>query len=74
MKMTNSQYDILKFIALIFVPAFSTFVGTVGISLGYGVQTGVAVTIINAFGLFLGKLIQVSTDKYNNDKETDDGR
>lgn len=69
MKLSNNFYDALKFISTIFLPALGTLVGTIGIALGYQVQTGVMVTIITALGTFVGSLIGLSSVSYNQEQE-----
>ena len=65
MHLTNKTYDILKFSAQVFIPALATFVGTVGVSLGYPETTGVIVTILTALGTFVGALVGLSSLDYN---------
>ena len=36
MKLDNKTYDLLKWLVLIFMPAFITFVGVIGPSWGWG--------------------------------------
>lgn len=72
MKLTNKWYDALKFVSTIFLPAFATLVGTIGIALGFQTQTGIIVTIITAFGTFIGSLIGLSSVGYNKE-ETNGG-
>lgn len=67
MQLTNKYYDILKFMAIIFIPALATFVGTVGVALGYPEVTGVIVTILTALGTFIGSLVGLSSVNYNGD-------
>lgn len=43
MKLTNKNYDTLKFIAIVILPAFTTFIGTVGSQLGYDMTTPVVI-------------------------------
>lgn len=69
MKLTNQWYDSLKFLATIFIPAFGTLVGTIGIALGFQEATGVFVTIITAIGTFIGSLIGLSSVDYNREQE-----
>lgn len=52
-------YDILKWLALIALPAVAWLVGTVGLQWGLP-HCGELVTTINAIGLFVGALIGVS--------------
>lgn len=69
MKLNNQLYDALKFMATIFIPAFGTLVGTIGIALGYQEVAGVFVTIITAIGTFIGSLIGLSSVNYNKGTE-----
>lgn len=62
--MSNKIYDILKYIALIFLPALTTFVGVILTSLNVGC-TDVVLTIMTAFDVFLGAVLQVSNYNYN---------
>jgi NADH:ubiquinone oxidoreductase subunit 4 (subunit M) len=52
-------YQVMKWVALIVLPAVATFVGTIGTATGWD-ATGVAVTIIVATGTLLGAVIGVS--------------
>lgn len=68
--MSNKAYDILKWIALVFIPALITFYGVIGnvLSIPY---TDVVLTIMGAFDVFLGSLLGISTVQYN---KKDDGK
>lgn len=66
---TNKTYDILKYVAIIFMPALATFIGTVGIALGYPQVTGVIVTVITALGGFIGSLVGLSSKSYNQENK-----
>lgn len=68
MMFNNKTYDILKFVATVFVPALATFVGTVGIAVGYPETTGVIVTVLTALGTFIGALVGISSTAYQGDK------
>lgn len=70
MKMKNSTYDILKWVAQILLPALATlYAALVGVwGLPYGTQI---VGTISAVDIFLGALLGVSTANYN--KENADG-
>lgn len=61
----NKTYDILKFVAITFIPALATFVGTVGIAVGYPEATGVIVTVLTAMGTFIGALVGLSSANYS---------
>lgn len=60
----NKTYDILKWVAILLLPALSVLVGTVGEAVNFE-YTGIAAIIINAVAVFLGTIIGVSTNKYN---------
>ena len=64
MKLPNNVYDILKWVALLFLPALAAFVGTVGQAVNFE-HTGMIVIVINALAVFIGAIIGVSTKKYN---------
>ena len=63
MKMSNEMYDILKWIALILLPALGTlYFAIAGIwGLPYGEQVVGTITAVDAF---LGAVLQISTDAY----------
>lgn len=65
--MSNKVYDILKYIAQIFLPALTVFVGVVLESFNLECS-GVVITIMTAFDAFLGAILKVSTDNYNKNK------
>lgn len=64
MKLNNDTYNILKWVALIALPALATLVITVAKIWGlpYGVEIGATITAIDAF---LGALLGISTANYN---------
>lgn len=64
MKLTNKQYDVLKWIALIVLPALGTLYFTLASIWGlpYGDQV---VGTITAVDTFLGALLGISTSKHN---------
>jgi len=66
--MKNKTYDILKFIALIFLPALGTLYFALSQIWGlpYGEQI---VGTITAIDTFLGALLGISTMQYNKGKE-----
>ena len=68
MKMSNKVYDVLKYIALIVLPAIATFYA--GLSkiwtLPYPVEIPGTIMLIDTL---LGSLLKVSTDNYNKDNE-----
>lgn len=64
MAMSNKVYDVLKWIAMYFLPALGTlYFALAGIwSLPYGEEV---VGTITAIDTFLGVLLGISTSKYN---------
>ena len=72
MRLNNKVYDILKWIALVFIPALITFYGVVGHVLNIP-YTDVVLTIMGAFDVFMGSLLGISSAQYNkNIKESGD--
>lgn len=71
MKMSNKAYDVLKYIALIVLPALAALYATVSKlwSLPYPVEV---VGTITALGTFLGALLQISSAKYAAEQEKDE--
>ena len=70
MKMKNSTYDILKYIALIVLPALAVFYSTLSTIWGLPFHDAIPDTIM-AVDLLLGALLKVSTDTYTKDIEKD---
>lgn len=70
MKLKDSIYDVLKWVALICIPAVVTFLSVVLGVLEIDPKTiNVIVTIISAIGTLIGTLIGVSTAAYNKEKK-----
>lgn len=63
MIMQNRTFEILKWIALVVVPASATFVGVVGKAVNWQ-YTDIMVIIITALGTFLGTVLGVSNRTY----------
>lgn len=61
--MSNKTYDRLKWIALIFVPAFATFVNVIGGIWGISYSDELTATI-TAVGAFMGACLHVSSKTY----------
>lgn len=70
MKMKNNTYDILKYIALIVLPALAVFYSTLSTIWGLPFHDAIPDTIM-AIDLLLGALLKVSTDAYTKDIEKD---
>lgn len=62
--MKNKTYDILKYIALIVLPALATLYLTIATIWGLPYGEAIAATI-TAVDTFLGAVLKISTDKYN---------
>lgn len=66
--MSNKVYDVLKYIAQIFLPALTVFVGV--ILKCFNIEcTDVVITIMTAFDAFLGSILMISSNNYNKTKE-----
>ena len=61
--MNNRTFDILKWIAILVIPALATFVGLVGKGVNWR-YTDITVMIITGFGAFLGSILGVSNRTY----------
>ena len=70
MKMSNKVYDVLKYIALILLPALGTLYFALAKIWGFPYAAEVVGTI-SAIDAFLGALLKISTDNYNKG-ETDE--
>lgn len=64
MKLSNKTYDILKWIALVALPALTTFYGVVGATCHIP-YTQEVLTIAVAFDTMLGTMLGISTSRYN---------
>lgn len=65
--LTNKQYDILKWVALVLLPALGTlYFGLAGIwGFPYGEQIVGTITVIDTF---LGVILGISTKQYNKEE------
>lgn len=63
MKLSNETYDVLKKVALIFLPALATLWLTVGKIWGLPYTTEIGATI-TAVAVFLGACLEVSSKNY----------
>lgn len=61
--MQNRTFEILKWIALVVIPASATFVGVVGKAINWQ-YTDITVIVITALGTFLGTVLGVSNRTY----------
>ena len=69
--LNNKVYDVLKWVALIALPAVALFIQTVFPVWGIG-NVDAIVTTVNAVSVLVGALIGVSTVKYNKGGGTDE--
>ena len=72
MKMSNKVYDILKYIAQIVLPALGALYFALAKIWGfpYGQEIVGTITAVDAF---LGALLKISTDQYNQEQQPPDG-
>lgn len=63
MKLSNKTYDILKWVALVVIPASATLVLTVGKIWGLPYYDNIGATI-SAIGLFIAAIIGVSSKDF----------
>ena len=68
MKLKDSTYDFLKWVAIYFLPSIATFVGVCGIALQWE-YTAVTVTIINGLGACIAGCIGMSVKEYEKAKK-----
>ena len=64
MKMKNETYDVLKYIALIILPALATLYAGLGKVWGLPFSTEIPATI-TLLDTFLGSALMISTNNYN---------
>ena len=68
MKMSNKVYDVLKWIALILLPALGTLYFALAKIWGFPYAAEIVGTI-SAVDAFLGALLGISTAQYNKEKD-----
>ena len=68
MKMSNKLYDVLKYIAQIVLPALGTLYFALAKiwAFPYGAEIVGTITAVDAF---LGALLKISTDQYNQEQQ-----
>ena len=71
MKMSNTVYDVLKFIAQIVLPALATLWAALGKIWGWPLVTEITATIC-AVDTFLGALLGISAMQYAKEKQPPD--
>ena len=75
MRMSNKVYDVLKWIALILIPALGTLYFALAKIWGDSVFPYPAeiVGTLTAIDAFLGAILQISTDQYNKEQQPPQG-
>ena len=68
--MSNKVYDVLKYIALIVLPALATLYSCLAKIWNFPFEVAIPATIM-AVDTFLGALLQISTNQYYNQHEGD---
>lgn len=68
MKLSNKAYDVLKWIAMYFLPALGTLYFAVSQIWGFPYGEEVVGTI-TAIDTFLGVILKISTNQYNKTQE-----
>ena len=71
MKLSNKLYDILKYIALIVLPALGTFYFAIAKIWGFPYASEIVGTI-SAVDALLGALLKISTENYNQELQPPD--
>ena len=66
--MSNTVYDVLKFIAQIVLPALATLYVTIASLWGLPYPDEISGTVM-AIDTFLGALLMISSNQYHKDKE-----
>lgn len=66
--MSNKVYDVLKYLAQVFIPALTVFVGVVLKCFDYS-NTDIVITIMTAFDAFLGSVLMIQSKNYNSKKK-----
>ena len=64
MKLSDSAYNILKWVVLIFLPALTTLVGVILNCFNIGC-TDIVLTIMTAVTTFMGAILGISNVQYN---------
>lgn len=70
MRIPDNVYNVLKWVAIVCIPALTTFIGVVlgAISADPGISN-IILTILPAIGTLIGSLIGISTHNYNKEIE-----
>ena len=68
MKLSDKQYNVLKWVALVFLPAAGTLYGTLSDIWGIPFGDEIVRTVV-AIEFFLGALLGISTIQYNKNNQ-----
>ena len=68
--MSNKLYDVLKWVALLFIPALATLLTVLGDIWDISIMANISATV-SAIGLFIGACIGISTKQYYSEIPTD---
>ena len=68
LKLTNKDYDIMKWVVQLFIPALITLYGVIG-STCHIPYTEQVLTIAGAVDVFLGTILKISTNNYYKEDE-----
>ena len=70
MRIPDKLYEVLKWLALIALPAIGTFLLTVLPAVGVPLETATIIaTVVDATGILIGTLIGVSTAAYRKEQQ-----
>lgn len=72
MKISNQQYDMGKWLVLIFLPAFAVLLSGIG-ELYSWVHTSIMVSTVNMCTIFLGSVLQISSQTYDDNNGSTGG-
>lgn len=73
MELKNQTYDVGKWIVLIFFPALAVLMNGLGDLYGWE-NTATIVSTINLVNVFLGSILQISSNKFHRKKRIEGGK
>ena len=69
--MSDKTYDILKWVALLLLPALATLISTLGVIWKFNYSEQISLTIM-ALDTFLGAILGVSSSNYKKQQQLDE--
>jgi hypothetical protein len=69
--MSDKTYDILKWVALLLLPALATFISTLGVIWNISYSEQISLTIM-ALDTFLGAILGLSSSNYKKQQQLDE--